>query len=89
MDNHAIALTANYWNDSTVPNTTGVVTTEWGTNFYWPQSWWYYPATRIETAKVRLKFSEVEALKRACKDNPKLREVLVKLTPAIEVEIDL
>ncbi len=67
--------------------TSCVVGPWWGYN----NSWWYpvYHHTEITEKKVRLKLSEVERLKKAAKDDPKLREVLVKLTQVIEVEIDL
>lgn len=47
-----------------------------------------YSWTSYVTQKVRLKLSEVERLRDAAKADKKLRDVLNKLAPAIEIEVD-
>ena len=71
---------------------------DYGTN-YWPK-WWdrhhyhYYtpyiqPITVERDVKVTLKFSEVDRLRKAAQKDEKLKAVLEKLTPCIEVVVDL
>lgn len=51
---------------------------------------WYVPATIYEgVSRIRLKSSEVDRLRTAAKRDAKLKAVLEKLTPCIEVEIEL
>ena len=65
----------------------------------WP-AWWdtyhyhYYtpyiqPITVARDVKVVLKFSEVDRLRKAAQKDEKLKAVLEKLTPCIEVVVDL
>ena len=68
---------------------------------YWQRwSWWpdyhyhYYtpyiqPITIERDVKVTLKFSEVDRLRKAAQKDEKLKAVLEKLTPCIEVVVDL
>lgn len=87
-------LNASIWSTSpTIDNVSlGAVnfaTSDWWHPYVYPQTYVTYRAPEYKTVKVRLKMSEVVRLKKAADADPKLREVLVKLTPAIEVEIDL
>lgn len=50
--------------------------------------WW--PSTHVEyrNVSIRLKMSEVDALRRRAKGDAKLRRILEKFTPHIEVVVD-
>jgi len=47
----------------------------------WP-NWYSYPV------RIVLKLSEVEHLRKICKNNAKLKEILNRFTPYIEVQVD-
>lgn len=47
----------------------------------WP-NWYNYPV------RIVLKLSEVEHLRKICKNNAKLKEILNRFTPYIEVQVD-
>ena len=79
--------------------TRGVIGYDYGTN-YWPNWWdhqhhyyhytpWITPVTVTRDVKVVLKFSEVDRLRKAAQKDEKLKAVLEKLTPCIEVVVDL
>ena len=86
----------DYTSDS---HTGDIIGFEYGTNC-WP-NWWdhhhhYYhytpyiqPITVTRDVKVVLKFSEVDRLRKAAQKDEKLKAVLEKLTPCIEVVVDL
>ena len=72
---------------------------DYGVN-YWPNWWdhnhhyyhytpWITPITVSRDVKVTLKFSEVDRLRKAAQKDEKLKAVLEKLTPCIEVVVDL
>lgn len=99
------SLTSGWTNAVADYNTAGSYTgdtigTGWAPQAYWPQ-WWdhhhhYYhytpyiqPITSCVTVRVMLKFSEVDLLRKAAQRNKKLKAVLEKLTPCIEVVVDL
>ena len=55
------------------------------TNYWWP----YYPVYTTSPARpIKLKMSEVERLRKAAKDDPKLKAILNKFTEQIEIEVD-
>ncbi len=86
--------------DFTGGTVTGTFPNLYGTG--WPQ-WWgdyhyhYYtpyvqpilPLTVTEEVRVTLTFSEVDRLRKAAQKDAKLKAVLEKLTPCIEVVVDL
>ena len=54
--------------------------------YWWPD---YYPVyTASPTRPIKLKMSEVERLRKAAKDDPKLKAILNKFTEQIEIEVD-
>lgn len=59
----------------------------WPTPYYYP---YYVPVTTYVNvpSKIRLKSSEVERLRQAAKRDAKLKKVLSKFTPLIEVELE-
>ena len=74
--------------------------TGWVSQTYWPNWWdhhhhyyhytpWITPITVSRDVKVTLKFSEVDRLRKAAQKDEKLKAVLEKLTPCIEVVVDL
>ena len=76
-----------------------IIQTGYGWQVPWP-NWWpeyhyhYYtpyiqPITVTRDVKVTLKFSEVDRLRKAAQKDAKLKAVLEKLTPCIEVVVDL
>ena len=89
----SFALTSG-WTDASQTTTSG----SFGINT-WP--WWpethhnhYYngylqPFSIERDVKVVLKFSEVDRLRKAAQKDEKLKAVLEKLTPCIEVIVDL
>jgi hypothetical protein len=55
------------------------------TNSWWP----YYPVYTASPARpIKLKMSEVERLRKAAKDDSKLKAILNKFTTQIEIEVD-
>ncbi len=96
----SFALTAGWTNatiDCEVTDFTSPSVTGFGYSVMWPQWWWpehhyhYYiqPITVTRDVKVVLKFSEVDRLRKAAQKDEKLKAVLEKLTPCIEVTVDL
>lgn len=83
---------AKFWDDG-LTNSSG----QWGTmstNAYFaPNTQWHYwypwKTTEYIDRKIRVKLSELDTLRKAAKGDDKLKEVLKKFTPLIEVEVDL
>lgn len=51
---------------------------------YTPTYTWSYPVY----TRIRLKLSEIEHLRKRCRDDHKLKKIMRKFAPHIEVEID-
>ena len=63
------------------------------TTYWWPWDYnywrpWYVPITSTGGEKIKLKSGEVERLRAAAKRDAKLKAVLNKFTPLIEVELE-
>lgn len=54
---------------------------------YWPYP--YYPVVSSPARPIKLTLAEVDRLRKAAKSDEKLKEILVKFTPQIEVIVDL
>ncbi len=92
MEAQLMSLSSGIWDSannisqtSALGNTTG----DWWTNWCQPIHYYPYPQTTYVDRKIRLKLSEVDTLRKACRDNENLKNVLKKITPMIEVEVDL
>ena len=89
----AVALAAGWTDPDFVSTTTGGICST--CDPWWVYPWdcyrpYYLPAPAFHAAqKVVLKSSEVDRLRTAAKRDAKLKAVLEKLTPCIEVEIEL
>jgi hypothetical protein len=97
MDNTAqsqlMSLNSGVWDSVTNSSTTNAfgttVCNDWWSGYCQPIRYYPYQSTTYIDRKIRLKLSEVDTLRRACKGDEKLKEVLKKITPMIEVEVDL
>ena len=90
----SVALASNWLNTSATfseTNLPGSVTNSLN-NLWWPYPWgcyrpYYYPAA--ENKPIKLMSVEVDRLRLAAKRDAKLKAVLQKFTPHIEVEVVL
>jgi hypothetical protein len=74
---------------TTTPSMTNNYTASWYYGGYWYP---YYPLTQLswtaDPRPIKLKMSEVERLRKAAKDDPKLKAILNKFTAQIEIVVD-
>lgn len=72
-----------------IGNTTAAMYGPFWTNDYWHPYGYCYPSfPTVEHKPIKLSLAEVETLKRAAKQDAKLRDVLAKFTGQIEVVVE-
>jgi hypothetical protein len=93
MDTQVMACSGN-WLDYTPTTTSGsaintTITTAsvFGYGYYTYASPYYW-VTPSDARPIKLKMSEVEILRKAAKDDPKLKAILNKFTNQIEIAVD-
>ena len=93
LDSTAPTLAGNltYGEATTTTNAIGNCSNQWYYGGYWYP---YYPLTTTATytitdpRPIKLKMSEVERLRRAAKEDSKLKAILNKFTTQIEIAVD-
>lgn len=70
------------WSDDVAIYSNAIPATHW--HYYTPTYWWPYETK----TKIRMTLSEIEHIRKLCKNDRKLRESMQKLAPHIEVEVD-
>lgn len=83
-ENGSLAL-AYGWFDDSIWSGVSTIGTGWDNNVV---TTYYQPWTYMWPAKITLKLSEVEHLRKLAKSDAKLRGTLKKFAPFIEVEVD-